>query len=68
VEIGFYAIPKAGGPPKVQPKRLRDITVREALNAIALESDARAWIYDEQRCGAEGTFTIAFVHDSQLVR
>jgi hypothetical protein len=69
VPTGMQAVPKPGTPLPVQPPptQVGGLTVRQVLNVIAIKSGQRAWIYEERRCGAEGTFTIAFVHDDQFI-
>ena len=76
-ELGFQSMPKPGSQAEADAKAEREaesplvldnVTVRQALNELAVTVGAGVWIYDENGCQAVGrhSFRISFPVRSQI--
>jgi hypothetical protein len=59
-QFGFERMNKSGIPSPPTPLILNNVTLRQALNAIALRGEGRVWIYDENICRNRRVFTLRF--------
>jgi hypothetical protein len=68
IQTGVYPFNSDGSPPKEAKKisvSLKDVTVREALNAIARKHGSVVWMFTQKRCGEAGFFSIQWFGDNQ---
>ena len=58
--MGFSRLPRPGSAAKIDRIALGDVTVRDALNEIALRLGNGFWVYEEDRCAERREFSISF--------
>jgi hypothetical protein len=60
-EIGFQKLNRSVSKAEDQPLILRDVSLAEALNSLALEHGGAVWAYIEAECGSRRTVRIDFI-------
>jgi hypothetical protein len=60
-EIGFQKLNRSNFKPEEQPLIIRDVSLAEALNSLALEHGGAVWSYVEADCGGRRTVRIDFI-------
>jgi len=60
-EIGFQKLNRSNSRPEKQPLVVRDVSLAQALNSLALEHGGAVWSYVEADCGGHKTVRIDFI-------
>ena len=60
-EIGFQKLNRSNSKAEKQPLVVRDISLAQALNSLALEHGGAVWSYVEADCGGHKTVRIDFI-------
>ncbi|HEY2168273.1 MAG TPA: hypothetical protein VGJ30_01505 [Candidatus Angelobacter sp.] len=60
-QIGFQKLNRSNSKPEEEPLVVRDISLAEALNSLALEHGGAVWSYVEADCGGQRTVRIDFI-------
>jgi len=60
-EIGFQKLNRSNSKPEKQPLVVRDVSLAQALNSLALEHGGAVWSYVEADCGGHKTVRIDFI-------
>ncbi len=60
VQLGFGRMPKSGPEEEVPPLVVRNLTVRQVLNKVALLGRHRIWLYRESICGDQRSIQLSF--------
>jgi len=60
-EIGFQKLNRSNSKPEKQPLVVRDVSLAQALNSLALEHGGAVWSYAESACGGRRTVRIDFI-------
>lgn len=60
-EIGFQKLNRSHPKPEEQPLVIRDVSLAQALNALAIEHGNAVWSYVEADCGGRRTVRIDFI-------